>query len=441
MGAYAFEGIGIESLENNPGLLYERIGNLRLSTITYKIFNKIDMDPLLKAAPKIAQAINITENLCQNPCIYKEEFSHLYNKIQISASELYQITNSITKIKNIRNNDREKRQSVFPWVGKIEHILFGVVDQDSEILLREIASKAYNTSKEVAHLLQNLTEVVHAELGNINEHLGNFSDQIQELKLQQNETQYQLNLANAINNLREASQEFESQVIILIDAINWASSGKIHPKFLSQKQFENSINIIKNSPINAEFPSQRHDFTLSEVVQMSKVIAYVANNNLIYAVYIPLLEYVYMYLYKLHPIPILQNMRNTEVSAYILPSFEFLALEMNNQSYIALDYENLQNCKKIKNTFICKNINPILQVDKTADCEVNILINENLDIENCNIKVKKLTNTYWLKLVRENQWGFSTFYNDSIYIVCEQKAPVTINLPKAGILKLDPMYR
>ena len=126
-----------------------------------------------------------------------------------------------------------------------------------------------------------------------------------------------MNLANAINDLREASQEFESQVTVLIDAINWASNGKIHPKFLSQKQFENSINIIKNSPINAEFLSQRHDYTLSKVVQMSKIykivyikyikIVYVANNKLIYAVFVPFLEYVYMYLYKLHPIPILQH--------------------------------------------------------------------------------------------------------------------------------------
>ena len=148
---------------------------------------------------------------------------------------------------------------------------------------------------------------------------------------------------------------------------------------------------------------------------MSKIIVYVANNKLIYAVFVPLLGYVYIYLYKLHPIPILENMRNTEISAYILPSFEFLALEINNKSYISLDYENLQNCRKIKNTFICKNINRILQVDKTTDCKVNILINEKLNIECCNVKVKKLTNTYWLKLVRENHWGFSIFYNDSIY--------------------------
>ena len=43
-----------------------------------------------------------------------------------------------------RNNDtREKRDAVFPFMGKIQKILFGTLDQEDGIFLQEIAEKSY----------------------------------------------------------------------------------------------------------------------------------------------------------------------------------------------------------------------------------------------------------------------------------------------------------
>ena len=130
------------------------------------------------------------------------------------------------------------------------------------------------------------------------------------------------------------------------------------------------MQLVKESSINAVFPLENRIYNLADIIQMSKLTVIYIYGQLIYSLQIPLLNYVKFDLYRLHPFPIKQNLIDQTICTYILPSFEYVALENNKQSYIAITYENLQNCKKIKNNYICKNFSPTQTVDTNSECEI-----------------------------------------------------------------------
>ena len=431
--ALAYSGIDITPLTQNPGLIYENIAQLRISATSWKIFNRINLLPLKGTAPALRHAINVTESYCKNPCTNEVEFTELYGKLENIAEQLYQLLKTFK-----RNNDtREKRDAVFPFMGKIQKILFGTLDQEDGIFLQEIAEKSYNTSQQTAELVLNLTQVVDIKFSNIQNNLENITDQISDLDSRLDKIEYEHRMANIIAKLWTAVIEFENEVNILLEAILWSHSGELHSRFMPFQQLEKSMELIQNARIGAEFPLQNHEFSLEEIVKISKTMVYISNDQLIYALFVPLLEYYHLYLYKLYPLPTKQNIGNIEVFAYIYPESKYVAIDRNNQSYISLDYENLSNCKHVRDIYICKNLNPLMEINPSSACEIRIITQNEIDMKSCNVKIKKLKQSHWIKLVQENGWGFSTINNESIYVSCEQDSPVSYRLPSSGILKLE----
>ena len=155
-------------------------------------------------------------------------------------------------------------------------------------------------------------------------------------------------------------------------------------------------------------------YSLTDIIYMSKLTVIYMYGQLIYSLQIPLLNYIRFNLYRLHPFPIRQNILDKTICKCFLLSFEYVALEFNKQSYIPITYKNLQNCKKIKSNYICKNFAPTQTVDNSSECEIKILSGLDVDLNDCNIKIRKLSKTIWIRLSQKNSWAFSATDNDNI---------------------------
>ena len=238
--ALAYSGIDIIPLTQNPGLIYENIAQLRISATNWKIFNRINLIPLKGTAPALRSAINVTESFCKDPCTYKIEFTELYGKLENIAEQLYQLLKTFNK----NNDTREKRDAVFPFMCKIQKILFGTLDQEDGIFLQEIAEKSYNTSQQMAELVLNLTQVVDIKFSNIQNNLENITDQISDLDSRLDKIEYEHRMANIISKLWTAVMEFESEVNTLLEAILWSHSGELHSRIMPFQQLEKSMELI-----------------------------------------------------------------------------------------------------------------------------------------------------------------------------------------------------
>ena len=102
----------------------------------------------------------------------RSRIHRLYKKLENIAEQLYQLLKTFKK----NNDTREKRVAVFPFMKKIQKILFGTLDQEDGIFLQEIAEKSYNISQQTAELVLNLTQVVDIKFSNIQNNLENITD-------------------------------------------------------------------------------------------------------------------------------------------------------------------------------------------------------------------------------------------------------------------------
>ena len=73
---------------------------------------------------------------------------------------------------------------------------------------------------------------------------------------------------------------------------------------------------------------------------------------------------------------------------HILSYFEYVSLETDKLTYITITYESLQHCKKFKKTIISTKI---LHPPKQLTNKIKILTDRKFDLNECNIKIRKLS--------------------------------------------------
>ena len=218
--------------------------------------------------------------------------------------------------------------------------------------------------------------------------------------------QYDDTLHLIIHKLQEMITQYKISTVMLNQEISLANLGVLFPGFFDKERWKNAINYAQLAKINVKFPLEEDNFSLNNIAKISNVKIIIKDNNLIYFIEIPLKDFKAMDLFKITPFPTISP----------------------------------HDCKNLDNTKICAIFTPTLRITNNSRCEIKILARVQYNPHECNIKLKKLQETIFIKL-QENSWIFTNPKGDQISVECNQEADKTTELPSMGLITLRPGCR
>ena len=131
---------------------------------------------------------------------------------------------------------------------------------------------------------------------------------------------------------------------ILTDAILFGLQGIIHPRFLNFMQIKDTASVISKLVTEAAFPIEGEESIISELMKISDVTILLHRAKLVYYISLPLIDYSIYQLFKASHLPVRQHMANASDNfAYIWPSSNYFAVNLNKNAYINLNGVNVRN--------------------------------------------------------------------------------------------------
>lgn len=147
--------------------------------------------------------------------------------------------------------------------------------------------------------------------------------------------------------------------------------------------------------------------------QISKAESRIIDNKLIVCFTLPLISTQTYTLFKSSSLP---YKITGYIYSYIIPHYEYVALDSVKDKYIPITNSELENCFQISNTYlVCKETFPIMFAIGTKICEINLLRLEKV-VDECNIRVSNLTSELWIKLSEPNSFVFTFPKKQFVYI-------------------------
>lgn len=138
------------------------------------------------------------------------------------------------------------------------------------------------------------------------------------------------------------------RVNTLVEILQSARSGQIHPSLISTKNLLEQFKDIKLIlPSGTNMPLEVQHANVYDLVKLSDLTVYFNNNNIVFILNIPLVYQHELSLYKLIPLPACIT-EDKKKCMYIKPKHEFLAVTKSKELYSAYDNFNPTICKAVQ---------------------------------------------------------------------------------------------
>lgn len=174
---------------------------------------------------------------------------------------------------------------------------------------------------------------------------------------------------------------------------------------------------------------------LPNYYQISSPEGRIVENNLFISFSIPLVNSAKYKLYKATSLP--YKIKDTNLYAFIVPKYEYFALDYNYEDFIDISKEELNNCHKVnENLYVCKQNFPIFSTFDSKVCEVNMMKGTNYT-EQCDIRVSNMTNELWIRIHKYNTYIYALPKKQLIHVTCFNETEI-LSLYETGIITIFP---
>lgn len=422
----------IQPIVNNAGLIAEKTNVLVITNLSWKIIHPVNIEPHLDRHRILEQYVDSLLYLCNNLCRQEINFRTLKDRIELARKMLRQTTSALTPVRP------KVKRAIFSLLDPLYKILYGTLTENDGTRIMKAIEDARNDTGAVAKLLSELTTVIQTDIEHSYNDIRNLSTRITSLQTTNKKITLQRNFDLAYQELMHAVTQFEINTNTLVNAILTASHGNYHPELFPEEILEKAEHSISNTIKEADFPFKHDKLSLMEIFSISEVKIFIYHTSLIYEIEIPLIDYTNFTLFKLHILPKIQYSNNSEVfQAYIEPESDYIALSASKEHFIPFLREDINACRKVRDTYICGKTAPISEVAETQNCAAKITANLPIATNACDIRIFRGTSTYWSRLL-DNAWIFSAPKNDVIYLTCQGRPLKTIRISNAGIFGLRP---
>lgn len=203
--------------------------------------------------------------------------------------------------------------------------------------------------------------------------------------------------------------------------------GRLNSLLIDPKELNDHLDEIQNKL------GFRHKLPSTNYVEMEDLVNVAVthgNSCLLFHIELPLLTTVDFDLYKLIPVPpFIKNM-----FIFIQPSNDFLAINIQTQSYYLMNNQDYTECNKFKETLICEEHHPIFPVQQNNHCEVNIFLHDYKRLGNCNFQYSNYPQ-FWIELSQTNQLLFALSKEETIKQICRNDI-TSSQIDREGIIDI-----
>ena len=209
-----------------------------------------------------------------------------------------------------------------------------------------------------------------------------------------------------------------------IEIVQQAKLGIIHPVLITPQELLEHIKDIKVSlPGGTDLPTDLDITNIYELVKLSDLAIYYANDNIVFILTLPLIYQYNFILYNLIPKPVCKENN----CVYIKPSNKFLAISRSKEHYATYDEFHYTYCKHAREFLLCPEIHPLHPRSIRPICEVQLLQDPENVPYSCETMHVQIATTIFHKLRFKNEWIYIT-KKEVIFVTCDEDKESTSHI-------------
>ena len=194
------------------GCVIEQLSLLATSSTTWKIIQKINLEPLLHQGERLLDAWRSITQHCSNmvACRHQQQLKNIYKQITDTNKDIDKALELLEGQGAPKAN--RIRRAWFSGVGRVSRYVFGTLDEAAEEEIKGLIEGAKDKTRQVSNLLRNQTEVVYKEFGAIQMKTEELDRKTQILDQHQQDSQKEAAMIVATQLLEENVLQYEIDV-------------------------------------------------------------------------------------------------------------------------------------------------------------------------------------------------------------------------------------
>jgi len=440
----------VTHLNNLSGLYFNNLGIAKLSNSEFTFLKHLNLSFADQKFSLLKHYYSQSFNLCSHKGT-TSTFNHVIffceNSLKVLDAKIKQIENKIETISHVSGRNLRFKRGIFDGASYALHWLFGIPDADDANYYDASIKALLNDNKNVQNLMKKQISI-------ISDSILNFNASIMALRLNENKLNSNINLfnnfseqtASNLNDLKLQSLITEQISLLtqiafdltefydsLISSITLARHNILHPQIITPRILMNELSkiVLKD---NLQWPVTISYSTIDLYFVLIKLDVYYVNNNVIFALKIPLCEEFQYNVYETLPLPIPHNVSN--LYSFIEPSFKYILLSTNKVYYAGL--ESLEKCLTLSpGEFICHQTRTLRSQEKPI-CETTLLTTPLRKLPtSCRTHTIAAEMEVWHP-IHDNQWIYSLSNPIQITLTCANSHISDIQISSTGIFQMHP---
>ncbi|CAG9760242.1 unnamed protein product [Ceutorhynchus assimilis] len=464
LDSWSEEAANSKAVSRSAGILYESFDTVHLETSSWKLINSIDLenyydlyDNFIFSYKKMVELCDLRDSQKEylKPCIMAKS---LFNRISRVLHRVQDNNSIIGEILNSQQFLNRTKRGLVNAVGNVAKVLFGTLDENDAKHFNEILQKLETNQINMQHLLSEQTSIFENTILSLNSSNQANKQIFENLngKVNQIETFINDHIKGVIDNITSyenfalqfseyfslfelVSEQFQFYQSDLLNIILYAQNGILHPLVLSPKRLINHL--VKQSmylPKGLSFPVPLYHHYSHDLYKTMHPNVFYSNYKLYFILYIPLVSDISYNIVKMTSLPIkVNNDKHSHIFSFISSEHHYLVIDSLKRNYFFLDNNDLKDCSRIDNKYVCKEKYPLFLLPIHNDCEALLYTHPQKIPESCEKRVSAIHKTIFIKILKINSWIFVSPNDETLTIKC-QNFEDSIRLNNSGILELAP---
>lgn len=361
---------------------------------------------------------------------------------------LNQISNSIkSKFEEVFLGTKRYKRGILNGIGTIFKSITGNLDASDGEYYSNCINKLHNDEYQLENLIKNQISVTTSVIKNFNStiqklHIDEqtFNKNIKEIENSIITITDEIDLVNVkfkflsiCEELMESYLFIEDNLNDVLNSITFARLKIIHSSIITPGDLILSLQEISQNLHKNSLPLPVKSSKIAQYLDIIELEAYQTNSDLVFVLKIPLIDPQSYTLYRLYPIPILDN--RTGLHHILSVTNKYIAKDDDSLMYVPVPNPNV--CKPLHfGTKLCSNLFAY-PIDNDAACEARLFRNLKSLPENCQTSLL-FSKGYNVQELEADMWLIIISEALQITINCPKRSSVTELIFKNSILKLQP---
>ncbi|XP_015591665.1 uncharacterized protein LOC107266060 [Cephus cinctus] len=386
------------------------MGNLVNYKDTWKLVIHTDLSPIFEREATIKQYLSKTKKMCGTTSLELQRICKAFSTS--SKARLQEIDAKLEYVKEtILDPQSKRKRGLIDGLGSLAKSLFGTMDAEDAKLINKQITAFNKEGSALKTALKNQVQITKANLRMINETAANAEHNEMILFNLTSHIKEQMDEGFRLESFREELDEhfiilslyiemFHGCVQDLVEYLVEIQKGILYPGIVSYPKI---IKLLKESlehlPQGLNYPIALIPENARYLKEISEIEAYSEGNSIVTIIKIPLTSSQEYHVNRIHSLPV--HMKNGTY-AYIKAEEKYAIVGHEMQTFIRMTRTELDNCKKIKDQYLCEARHPVFKIRPYGSCETQLFTNPSSYPLSCETRQIKIENTLLIEMENPN---------------------------------------